>query len=73
MWRGALVSAEIMEARGEGWATLSIDKSAVDFYDDMPGQAVVYTWIESGAGDILNVEELRNLRRLIDETLGRLS
>lgn len=63
----------IQEARGEGAVTLSIDELAVDIYDDMPGQAVVYTWIESGAGDILNVEELRNLRRLIDEALVRLS
>ena len=61
-----------MEERGEGWVTLSIDELAVDIHDDMPGQAVVYTWVESGAGDILNVEELRNLRLLIDEALGRL-
>ena len=62
-----------MEARGEGVTILSIDGMAVDIRDDMPGQAAVYTWSESGDGDILSVEELRNLRRLIDETLGRLS
>ena len=62
-----------MEARDEGVTTLIVDGMAVDIHDDMPGQAVVYTWAESGDGDILNVEELRNLRRLIDETLGRLS
>ena len=73
MWRGALVSAEIMEARGEGVTILSIDGIAVDIRDDMPGQAVVYTCVESGTGNNLNVEELRNLRRLIDEALGRLS
>lgn len=62
-----------MEERDEGVTTLIVDGVAVDIYDDMPGQAVVYTWVESGNGDALNVEELRNLRRLIDETLGRLS
>ena len=67
------MSAEITEARGEGWVTLSIDELAVDIHDDMPGHAVVYTWAESGDGDILNVEKLRNLRRLIDETLVRLT
>ena len=73
MWRGVLVSAEITEARDEGVTTLIVDGMAVDIHDDMPGQAVVYTWAQSETGDILNVEELRNLRRLIDETLGRLS
>ena len=67
------MSAEITEARGAGWVKLSIDELAVDIHDDLPGQAVVYTWAQSGTGDTLNVEELRNLRRLIDETLGRLS
>lgn len=67
------MSAEIWEGRGEDWVTLSIGELAVDIYDDMPCQAVVYTWAESGDGVILNVEKLRNLRRLIDETLGRLS
>lgn len=62
-----------MEGRDEGTVTLSIGELAVDILEDMPGQVVVYTWAKSGIGDILNVEELRNLRRLIDETLGRLS
>ena len=67
------MSAEIMEARDEGVTTLIADGVAVDIYDDMPGQAVIYTCVESGTGNHLNVEELRNLRRLIDEALGRLS
>lgn len=66
------MSAEITEAYDEGTATLSIDEMAVDIHDDMPGQAVVYTCVESVGGDILSVEELRNLRLLIDEALGRL-
>ena len=67
------MSMEFQEVRGDGTTTLSVDELAVDLHDDMPGQAVVYTWIESGAGDILSVEDLRNLRVLIDETLRRLA
>lgn len=62
-----------MEASDEGVTTLIVDGMAVDIHDDMPGRAVVYTWAESGDGETFNVEELRNLRRLIDETLVRLS
>ena len=62
----------IQEARGEGVTTLIVDELAVDIHDDMPGQAVVHTWFGEKPGDIMSVEDLENLRRLIDETLARL-
>ena len=64
----------IQEARGEGVTLLTIGELGVDIHDDMPGRAAIYTWSESEDGETsFNVEELRNLRRLIDEALVRLS